>query len=212
MARGNNAVQFGLLTVAGVLIYSGIKGVSVMDALGGVGAAKPLDPKGGEPAEPSARTSAAGVQGTPALPTAGVVGAGPTGGKGRIIGVPCAGTHIIGGWQSDNAVDISVPMKTPIFAPESGRVVKVRLKNDGCGGGGQFAGNQVTIQGDTTSHFLTHLCTVNVRTGQKVKAGQQIGTSGQANGANHLHYGVQPPANVGDYIGMAHESLKVCRI
>lgn len=204
-AQGNRAVQFGLLTVSGMLIYSGIKGIALMDVLAGVGADKPLDPAGG-------KAASAGVQGTPALPTAGVVGAGPTGGKGRIIGTPCVGTHIIGGWQSDNAVDIGVPKGTPIFAPENGKVVKVKLKSDGCGGGGQFAGNQVTIQGDTTSHFLTHLCTVRVKTGQTVHAGEELGTSGEANGAAHLHYAVQPPANVGDYIGMSGKNFKVCRV
>jgi hypothetical protein len=54
-------VQFGMLTVASVLIYSGIKGLSVMDVLAGGGQNKPLDPAGGQP-------GALGVQGTPALP------------------------------------------------------------------------------------------------------------------------------------------------
>jgi murein DD-endopeptidase MepM/ murein hydrolase activator NlpD len=207
MASGNKAVQFGMLTVASVLIYSGIKGISVMDTLAGVGKDKPLDPAGAKP-------GAAGLQGTPALPVAGVSGSGPTGGKGKTIGYPCKGTHTIGGWQSDNAIDISVPIGTPIFAPEDGTVVKVKLKNDGCGGGGQFAGNQVTIQGRTTSFFLTHLCKVNVRTGQRVKAGTKIGESGEANGAPHLHFAVQTPANVCDYAGVAVDQAqcKVCRI
>jgi murein DD-endopeptidase MepM/ murein hydrolase activator NlpD len=207
MAGGNKAVQFGMLTVASVLIYSGIKGVSVMDTLAGAGTSSKLDPAGGQAA-------ALGLQGTPALPTAGVSGLGPTGGKGKAIGYPCAGTHTIGGWQSDNAVDISVPIGTPIFAPEAGKVVKMRAKTDGCGGGGQFAGNQVTIQGQTTSFFLTHLCKVNVKTGDKVRAGQQIGTSGEANGAEHLHFAVQPPANACDYAGVAvnDAQCKVCRI
>jgi murein DD-endopeptidase MepM/ murein hydrolase activator NlpD len=200
-------VQFGMLTVASVLIYSGIKGLSVMDVLAGGGKNKPLDPAGGQP-------GALGVQGTPALPAAGISGKGPTGGKGKPIGYPCVGTHTIGGWQSDNAVDIGVPMGTPLFAPEDGNVVKVKEKSDGCGGGGQFAGTQVTIQGQTTSFFFTHLCKVNVRTGQRVRAGQQVGQSGEANGAAHLHFAVQPPANVCDYAGIAvgKDKCKVCRV
>ncbi len=206
MASDNKAVQFGLLTVAGILIYSGLKGVSVMDTFAGAGTTKPLDPKGAMP-------GAAGLQGTPALPTAGMSGAGPTGGKGKAIGYPCRGTHIgLGNWQSDNAVDISVPIGTPLFAPEDGVVTKVRQKADGCGGGGRFAGTQVTIQGTSTSFFFTHLCKVNVRTGQRVKAGTKIGESGEANGTPHLHFGVQPPVSPCDYAGIAVDkgSCGVC--
>jgi murein DD-endopeptidase MepM/ murein hydrolase activator NlpD len=113
----------------------------------------------------------------------------PTARHGKIIGVPHAGTHNLGNWQSDNAIDIAVPNGTPILASTGGRIVKVRGSYHG--GSSRFDGFQVTIQGPDGGLFYTHLSRVNVKPGQKVKTGQVIGRSGSANGVPHLHFGAE---------------------
>lgn len=107
--------------------------------------------------------------------------------RGTVIGVPFQGTHTLGDWQSDRAIDISVPVGTPMVAAEDGVVVKVtRHPQDG----GRFAGDQITIRGASNSYFYAH-GVAGVRPGQRVSAGQMIGTTGSANGVPHLHIGVE---------------------
>lgn len=113
----------------------------------------------------------------------------PTSGKGRVIGTPHSGTHTLGNWQSDNALDIRVPNGTAIRASTSGKVVKVSGSYEG--GASRFDGYQVTIEGPNGGLFYTHLMDVNVKAGQRVKRGQVIGKSGSANGVPHLHFGVE---------------------
>lgn len=111
----------------------------------------------------------------------------PTSKRGNIIGTPHAGTHTLGNWQSDDAVDISVPVGTAMVAVEDGVVTKVTRHPQN---GGRFAGDQITIKGASNSYFYAH-GTAAVSVGQQVKAGQMIGRSGSANGVPHLHFGVQ---------------------
>lgn len=113
----------------------------------------------------------------------------PLGTRGPVIGTPHAGTHTLGDWQSDNAVDIRVKRGTPVLAVEDGTIVKVVERSDG---GGRFAGSQITLRGRSgNSYFYTHLSAVNVTVGEEVSAGEQIGASGVANGVPHLHFGQQ---------------------
>lgn len=105
---------------------------------------------------------------------------------GKIIGTPYTGTHTLGNWQSDNAVDIAVPVGTGVRAIEDGTVVKISPHPQD---GGRFAGDQVTIRGAHGGTFYTHLSSYSVRVGQRVRKGQQIGRSGSANGVAHLHIG-----------------------
>lgn len=211
MAGVNKPVAFGLVTVAGIMIYSGLHGVSVADVLSGTVKGS-LDPKGGTGFD----TATGGPPGPvgPGGLLSGGGGSGPTGGQGKAIGYPCQGTHLgLGNWQSDNAVDIAVPVNTPVLAPEDGRITKVKTASDGCGGGGRFAGNQVTMDGASgVSYFFTHLCHAIVAPGQAVKKGEVIGGSGEANGTAHLHFAVSPPANVCNYVGIpvAQANCKVC--
>lgn len=109
----------------------------------------------------------------------------PLGTRGNIIGRPYSGTHRLGNWQSDRAIDIAVPVGTPVYAVESGTISKVK---DGPNDGGRFAGDQVTLVG-RDSFFYTHLSSFVVKAGQKVKKGALIGYSGMANGVAHLHIG-----------------------
>jgi murein DD-endopeptidase MepM/ murein hydrolase activator NlpD len=112
----------------------------------------------------------------------------PTGRTGRVIGTPYAGTHTLGNWQSDNAVDIAVPVGTPMVAIEGGTVVKVRHHPQD---NGRFAGDQITIQGaDGNAFFYAHGVS-GVKPGQKVHSGDVIGKTGSANGVAHLHWGVE---------------------
>ena len=109
--------------------------------------------------------------------------------RGKIIGRPHGGTHNLGNWQSDNALDISAPIGTGVIAMDAGRVAK--LSGSYQGGAGRFDGYQVTIQTDKGQLFYTHLSRASVKAGQEVKAGQRIGASGAANNVPHLHIGFQ---------------------
>jgi murein DD-endopeptidase MepM/ murein hydrolase activator NlpD len=113
----------------------------------------------------------------------------PVAARGRIIGTPYKGTHTLGNWQSDNAVDIAVKRGTAARAMANGVIVKVRGSYHG--GSSRFDGFQVTIRTKHNRHFYTHLSSANVRAGQHVRAGQIIGRTGAANGVAHLHLGVQ---------------------
>lgn len=119
---------------------------------------------------------------------AAVGGAGgyPLGAHGPIIGRPHQGTHTLGNWQSDNAVDISVPRGTPALSAIAGGVTKVSFAPEG----GRISGDSITICGSGQCIFYTHLSAVNVKTGDTVQVGSVIGATGVA-GVPHLHFGVQ---------------------
>ena len=106
----------------------------------------------------------------------------------KIIQGPHGGTHTLGNWQSDNAVDIGIPMGTPIVAIVDGRITQT--------GGqasleGRFGGFSATLTGDGNAYFYTHLKELRVKPGQLVRKGEVIGISGAANGVEHLHLGVR---------------------
>ncbi len=87
-------------------------------------------------------------------------------------------------WQSIWAVDLGVPVGTPVYAVFSGRIVTVHS-----GGTGRFAGIGVGLEsGRGLAAYYAHLSGVRVAPGQSVAAGQQIGTTGAANGVAHLHF------------------------
>jgi murein DD-endopeptidase MepM/ murein hydrolase activator NlpD len=135
---------------------------------------------------PSVKVSGGGP--TASAASAGSAGSGryPTGRVGKIIGTPYAGTHTLGNWQSDNAVDIAVPVGTPMVALQSGTVVKVRHHPQD---GGRFAGDQITIRGANGNEYFYAHGVADVRPGQRIRKGQSLGTTGAANGVAHLHFG-----------------------
>jgi murein DD-endopeptidase MepM/ murein hydrolase activator NlpD len=118
----------------------------------------------------------------------GASGGYPLGAHGTLIGTPFAGTHTLGNWQSDNAVDLGVPIGTAMIAVDSGRVVKVSPHPQD---GGRFAGDAITIVGDHGNSFFYKHGVSNVKVGQRVHKGQKIGTSGSAVGVPHLHFGIK---------------------
>ncbi len=108
---------------------------------------------------------------------------------GTVIGYPNQGKHSdLGNWQSNNAWDISVPIGTPVYAPYDG-VIGNRIGSTGKGG--RFAGKRLYINHGNQSVYLAHLSDIIVSAGQKVKAGQLIGYTGEANGSPHIHIGVK---------------------
>ena len=112
--------------------------------------------------------------------------------RGRFLGGPGVGTHSFtaapNNWQSDNAVDLGVPVGTAMIALESGRVVKVSPHAQD---GSRFAGDGITIVGDHgNSYFYKHGVS-SVKVGERVHKGQKIGTSGSASGSAHLHFAVK---------------------
>jgi hypothetical protein len=128
----------------------------------------------------------------PSSPGGMVPGAGgyPAGKHGKLIGAPHQGTHTLGNWQSDNAVDIALPIGTPILAATDG-VIDSRFGS--LGKGGRFAGLRLTVDGHGQASYYAHLSRYarGIKPGVRVRRGQIIGYSGSANGVAHLHFGVQ---------------------
>ncbi len=112
-----------------------------------------------------------------------------------LIGVPYQGTHRLGNWQSDNAVDLGVPVGTTLLAVESGRVDPTLygpLENTDP----RFDGQRFTIHADSgRSWFYQHAVRILVPRGARVRQGQPVGVSGLGNGVPHLHLGVTPPTD-----------------
>ena len=112
--------------------------------------------------------------------------------RGTFLGGPGVGTHSFtappNNWQSDNAVDLGVPIGTAMIAVDSGRVVKVSPHAQD---GSRFAGDAITIVGDRGNTFFYKHGVSSVRVGERVHKGQKIGTSGSASGSAHLHFGVK---------------------
>lgn len=115
---------------------------------------------------------------------------------GTVIGDPYQGTHAVafnqaGGsdnWESENAVDIAVPIGTPVYAVTAGTIGP---QFGSLGSGGRFAGLRLHLNGtDGDSFYYAHLSSFapNIRPGVTVKAGELLGYSGEANGVAHLHF------------------------
>ena len=128
--------------------------------------------------------------------------------RGRVVGFPYQGTHNLGNWQSDNAIDVAVPTGTPLVAVADGTICAL------CGFGGQvgsglgrFDGLRLTLNVRGNQVFYKHIkrWAAGIRPGARVKRGQLLGYSWSANGVPHLHiavrqgnpkalFGISPPA------------------
>lgn len=145
---------------------------------------------GGDPARPITLEAQGGGLGGATIGPAGL--ATPTGGVGALGGRPGEGTHDYGAWpnnwQSDRAVDISLPFGSPLFAIGAGTVV--RVGGNPASFSGRFGGAQLTVVSADDAYYYAHLSGLVVREGERVGLGQLIGFSGSANGSDHLHLGV----------------------
>jgi len=105
----------------------------------------------------------------------------------KLIGVPYHGTHTLyGNWESDNAIDIALPGKTPVYATEDGvigdRIGHINTKD------AHMVGQRVNLAGKDNNFYYQHLATITVKAGQHVKRGDLIGYSGAT---NHVHFAVE---------------------
>ncbi len=112
----------------------------------------------------------------------------------KIIGMPYQGTHgksfnQRGGsdnWESENAVDFSVPIGTPVYALQDGTIGS---QFGSLGSGGRFAGLRLHLVGAQNEWYYAHLSRFapGLKPGEHVKRGQLLGFTGEANGVPHLH-------------------------
>jgi murein DD-endopeptidase MepM/ murein hydrolase activator NlpD len=107
---------------------------------------------------------------------------------GKLIGTPYQGTHTIGNWESDNAVDIAVPTGTPVRAVADG-VIGPQFGS--LGSSGRFEGDRLHLITAHNEFYYAHLSSyaAGIKPGTHVKKGQVLGYSGAANGVEHLHFG-----------------------
>lgn len=105
---------------------------------------------------------------------------------GKVIGTPYRGTHTMyGNWESDNAVDLAVPVGTPVYAVADGTVgSQIGPLNSS---DPRLGGNRLHLVTGGNEFYYAHLSRLAVRAGQRVRSGQLLGYSGSANGTAHLH-------------------------
>lgn len=98
------------------------------------------------------------------------------------------------------AVDFAVPVGTPIHAARAGVVVAAQDSHRIGGLGARFLpfGNHVVVEhadGSAASYWHLQYKGIVVRVGERVRAGQLIGMSGNTgySAFPHLHFDVRPP-------------------
>lgn len=101
-----------------------------------------------------------------------------------------------GGARKHEGIDIFAPRKTPVLAVRDGIITTT-----GNGGrGGKYI--WLKASGDKFNYYYAHLDKQYVKPGQKVKAGQVIGTVGNTGNARftpaHLHFGMYSRAGAVD--------------
>lgn len=117
---------------------------------------------------------------------------------GQLNGCPGQGTHNLGNWESDNAIDLNVPVGTPVIAIWDG-VIGSQIGPLSSSDPALF-GQRLHLQNDHgRDSYYAHLSKLNVTAGQRVKRGAVIGWSGSANGAAHLHIALEPPGRPDDF-------------
>ncbi|WP_413102591.1 M23 family metallopeptidase [Streptomyces sp. Inha503] len=103
--------------------------------------------------------------------------------------------------------DFVVPTGTPVHATHGGVVVKAGP--NGAGDGPAY-GNAIVIKHDNATYSqYAHLSRIDVRIGQSVSTGQQIGLSGSTGNSTgpHLHFEIRTTPNYGSAV----EPLKFLR-
>lgn len=99
---------------------------------------------------------------------------------------------------SDNAVDLAVPVGTPVLAVADGTVGALIGPLDSHDP--HLAGLRVHVNAAADRFYYAHLSRLDVVPGQRVAQGQQLGLSGAAAGVAHLHF-AQDAGDPADTIG-----------
>jgi hypothetical protein len=112
----------------------------------------------------------------------------PLAAKGEMGGGPDDhAARAFGNWMSDNAMDIMVPVNTPVLSVTTAQVTGVSISAPNHAG--NPAGSTVYLTDKNGEQYsYMHLESVDVKEGQVVKPGQPIGKSGAANSVPHLHF------------------------
>jgi peptidoglycan LD-endopeptidase LytH len=110
--------------------------------------------------------------------------------SGKVIGTPGAGTHTLGNWESDRALDIALKYGTPVRSPFGGVITP---QFGSLGSSGRFQGSRLHVRNPTNEWYAAHLSRYapGIRPGVTVRPGQIIGYSGSASGVSHLHEGLK---------------------
>jgi len=122
----------------------------------------------------------------------------PTSSAGALVGAPVR-------WRSEygmrygrmhQGLDLGVPNGTPIYTPLAGEVIAA--DPDGVRSG--YGATVVVRHADGTATLYAHLERIDVRVGQRLAPGAQVGTAGQTNSRTvpmktpaHLHFEVLLP-------------------
>ena len=173
-----------------------LEGKGTIDLMGLPGTVKAAwkTPPPPVPAATTPATSAA----TPATggPTVGDVLGAPAGRP--IVGGSAGGEHGTSGLAGYSGIDYFAKAGAPAVAPVAGTVERLSGHDPAKGavqGAGGPLGWSVYIRGDDgRSYFLTHMGSRNVKPGQRVEQGQQIGTVADYDShgrASHIHMGVK---------------------
>lgn len=110
---------------------------------------------------------------------------------GDLNGCPYQGTHTLGNWESDRAIDLNCAFGTPVLAIWDG------VLN---GPQGPIYSSDPHLMGlrlhlrraDGAESYYAHLSRIDHPEGTHVKRGQVLGLSGSAAGVNHLHIATTP--------------------
>ena len=99
-----------------------------------------------------------------------------------IWGTPGAGTHTLGNWQSDRAIDIGASATGLRCSPrQAGTASGIDINPDD---GGRYGGSSVYVSGSDL-RWYKHLKNIWVPEGKRVRAGDPIGAIGKN---YHVHY------------------------
>jgi hypothetical protein len=100
--------------------------------------------------------------------------------------------------ESDDAIDINIPVGTPVLAVADGTIgSQIGSLNST---DPRMAGLRVHLDTPTQHYYYAHLSQLDVIAGQHVVQGQELGLSGSAAGLPHLHF-AQDGGNPADTIG-----------
>lgn len=92
-----------------------------------------------------------------------------------------------GEYRPHKGVDIGVPTGTPVFAVANGTIIRAVSRASSPDAGDYL---ELDIGGGQVARYL-HLSKMQVKAGETVKAGQQIGLSGSAGTGPHLHFEIR---------------------